>query len=202
MQLFTKSPTLFAVTEDSSGNVYAGVGATNCCIDIFNAPVTGGATANAEMTYNNVSPHGLAFVRGLASDSSNNLYVSSNTSIIKMTPPITASSVPAVNVPTPQAFLYDVVLDAAGNLYAANGTTQGAVDVFTQPLTSSSKRAFGITIPGAAYLEGLAIDPSGNLWISEPGNNVWEIAAPITASSVPQKILTGIMGPFGIAFGP
>lgn len=190
------------VTEDSNGDVFAALSNSNCCIDVFPAPVSSGQTATTEVTWNSVSPHGLSFANAIATDSSNNLYVQSQTSIIQLQPPLTAASTPAVNVPAPLGIRYDIILDGSNNVYALNGSSQGAVDVYHQPFTNASTPAFSIKLAGVAYIEGEAFDPSGNLWLTEPGNNVWEIPAPITSSSVPQKILTNVPGPYGIAFGP
>ncbi len=202
MILQTISQDPYGVTEDSNGNIFVALAQTNCCIDIFPAPVSGGQTASTEITWNSVSPHGLSFANAIATDSSNNIYVSSQTSIIQMQPPLTAASKPAQNVPAPLGLRYDIILDGNNNVYALNGSSQGAVDVYHQPFTSASTPAFSIKLSGVAYIEGEAFDPSGNLWLTEPGNNVWEISAPITSSSVPQKILTNVPGPYGIAFGP
>ena len=170
--LTTISPNPMSVTEDSAGNVFAGLSNLNCCIDVFPAPVTGAATAGLEVNANGVSPLGLGFVYGVAMDSSNNLYASSagsggvgHLSTIQMHTPMTASSKPAAAVGA--AFpLYDVAVDASNNVYVTNATTQGTIDVFTQPFTSASKRSFGIVVHNGTYLQGLAFDgfrqPLGN----------------------------------------
>ena len=205
--LTTISPNPMSVTEDSAGNVYAGLSNLNCCIDVFPAPVTGAATAGLEVNANGVSPLGLGFVYGVAMDSSNNLYASSagsggvgHLSTIQMHTPMTASSKPAAAVGA--AFpLYDVAVDASNNVYVTNATTQGTIDVFTQPFTSASKRSFGIVVHNGTYLQGLAFDGSGNLWVTDPTNAVWEIPAPITAASTATQVLT-VPGAYGITFGP
>lgn len=190
------------VTEDSAGNVYIGVLNSNmCCIDIFPGPVSGNATAASEITANAVSPNGLGFPYGMGFDTTGNMYVSSTTSIIKFTPPISSASVPAANV-TPNVDNFGLVLDASNNVYVANATVDGTIDVFTQPFQNSSVRAFGLLVtPNTHYLTGTAFDGSGNLWTVDSTGAVWEITAPITSSSTPTKIIT-VVNAYGIAFGP
>lgn len=190
-----------SVTEDSSGNVYAGLSDANCCIDVFNGPVNGAATANIEVTGTG-GPPSLAYIYGIASDSSNHVFAASQSSVIQMNHPITSASTPAVNLLTGRlGGLQGLVLDSSNNVYVANFTVGGTIDVFHQPLTAGSTRAFGIHVSNF-YVQSLAFDPSGNLWATDPGNNVWEIQSPITAASVPQLILTNVAGAYGIAFGP
>ncbi len=203
--LTTISQNPAVVTEDGAGNVYAGLANVSCCVDLFPGPVAGAATASVEVTANGVSPLGLGFVTGLAVDSSNNLYASSagsggHFSVIQLHTPITSASKAAATVGA-SALMHAVVIDSANNLYVTDATTQGTIDVFAPPFTSGSVRAFGIKVPSALYLQGLAFDSSGNLWATDPSNSVWEITAPISAASVPVKILT-VPGANGIAFGP
>ncbi|HEV2907658.1 MAG TPA: hypothetical protein VGX02_00200 [Candidatus Eremiobacteraceae bacterium] len=190
-------------TEDASGNVYVGVLNSNmCCIDIFPGPVNASASAGSEITANAVAPNGLGYPFGMGFDTSGNMYVSSTTSTIKYTPPISSASVPAANV-LPNQDNYGLVLDASNNVYVANATTDGTIDVFTQPFQNGSARAFGLlVIPTATgYVEGMALDGSGNLWAVDDIGGVWEFTAPITSASVPTKILT-VVNAYGIAFGP
>jgi hypothetical protein len=97
---------------------------------------------------------------------------------------------------------YGLNVDSSNTVYVANATVDGTIDVFTQPFQNSSVRAFGILVtPAADYIEGTALDGSGNLWAVDDVGGVWEVTAPITASSVPTKILT-VVNAYGIAFGP
>jgi hypothetical protein len=188
------------VAEDGAGNVYVSVpnaSVTGCCIDIFPGPVTGNAIASAEITANGVTTNPLAFPYGIATDAAGNLYTASATSIIKYAPAITASSVPATDVAAGFP-AYGVALDAS-RLYVANGTTNGTIDVFSQPFQNGSTRAFGLVVGGGP--SGMTFDAAGDLWYVDVSTGVWEIPAPITASSVAVHVLT-IDGGLGIAFGP
>jgi len=187
--------------EDSSGNVYVAVtNSSTCCIEIFPGPVSSSVTASSEVTANGVSPNGLGFPFGMGFDSSNNLYVSSTTSIIQYTQPISSTSTPAQNV-TPNFDNFGLAVDSSNNIYVANATSDGTIDVFHQPFVSGTgTRAFGITVAGT-FLAGMAFDGSGNLWTVDSAGNVYEIAAPITSASTATKIIT-VAGAYGIAFGP
>ncbi|HEY9085511.1 MAG TPA: hypothetical protein VIN40_06210 [Candidatus Tyrphobacter sp.] len=188
-------------TEDAAGNVYVSAWpSSSCCIDVFNGPVNASATANFSINSNGVTPDGLGFVFGLAFDSSGtNLYVSSFSSIIKFTPPITTASTPAANV-TPNQDNYGLVVDSSNRIFVANATIDGTVDVFTQPFTNASTRAFGLVVSGT-HVIGMAFDGSGNLWAVDGNGVVWEVKAPITAASTPTNVLT-VTNADGIAFGP
>jgi hypothetical protein len=189
-------------TEDAAGNVYIGVLNSNmCCIDIFPGPVSGNATAASEITANAVAPNGLGDPYGMGFDTTGNMYVSSVTSIIKFTPTISSASLPAANV-LPNQDNYGLAVDASNNVYVADATVDGTIDVFTQPFQNGSVRAFGILVTPAAHrVFGLAFDGSGNLWTVDNTGAVWEIPAPITSSSIPVKTIT-VGSAYGIAFGP
>jgi hypothetical protein len=189
-----------SVTEDSAGNVYVGVLNTNmCCIDIFPGPVSANATAGSEITANGVTPNGLGYPYGMGFDTSGNMYVSSTTSTIKYTPPINSASVPAANV-LPNQDNYGLLVDATGRVFVANATVDGTIDVFTQPFQNGSTRSFGINVVGT-YIQGTAFDGLGNLWCVDSTGAIWEILAPISATSTATKILT-VAKAYGIAFGP
>ena len=189
--------------EDSAGNVYVSVlPSSSCCIDIFPGPVTGNATAGSEITSNGVTPNGLGSPFGMAFDSSGNLYASSTTSIIKFTPPINSASTPAANV-IPNVDNWGLLVDASNNVYVANATVDGTIDVFNQPFQNGSTRAFGILVTSgsSSFIQGMTFDASGNLWCTTGNGKVWEITAPITSSSTATNILT-VTNAYGIVFGP
>lgn len=190
-----------STAEDAAGNIYVGISNglnIGCCIDIFNGPVTGAATAGSEIMKNGVN-FGLDSPSGMAFDVAGNLYVSSFQSILKYTPPISAASTPSANV-MPNNDDIGLAVDLT-NVYVANATTDGTIDVFPLPL-SVAVRSYGILVTATTNLNGLAIDGSGNLWAVDANGGIWEIAAPITAASTPTKILTVAGGAYGITFGP
>jgi hypothetical protein len=199
--LTTTNTNVESVTEDTSGNVYVGVDPNGtCCIEVFNHPVNAAASSSFVINSNGVSPNGLGAPYGMGFDSSGNLYVSSTSSVIKLAPPFSSASVPVANVP-PNVDNYGLVVDAANNIYVANSTINGTIDVFTQPFTSASVRSYGILVSGVPVY-GMALDGSGNLWFVDESATIWKIAAPITSSSTPVSVLTGVTNAYGIAFGP
>ena len=81
-------------------------------------------------------------------------------------------------------------------LYVAN---RGTNDVAFFQLANASTPAF--TIGGLHAPNGLALDSSGNLWVSEAADVV-EFKAPLSQNSAPALIITsGLKSPNGIAFG-
>lgn len=81
-------------------------------------------------------------------------------------------------------------------LYVAN---RGANDVAFFQLASPSAPAF--RIGGLHAPNGLALDSSGNLWVSE-GADIVEFKAPLSQNSTPALVITsGLKSPNGIAFG-
>jgi hypothetical protein len=187
------------VTEDGAGNVYVGVlSSSTCCIEAFAGPVTAPAAPAYSINSNSVI-NGLGDPYGMGFDTLGNLYVSSVNSILKFTPPFSSASVPTAIV-LPNQDNFGLAVDASNTVYVANATLNGTIDVFTQPVTSSSVRAFGLAI--GTLIFGLALDGSGNLWAVDSAGNIWEYTAPITSASVPTKVLTGITNAYGIAFGP
>ncbi len=188
------------VTESGAGTVYVSVvNSATCCIDIFPGPVSANATAASEITANGVTPHGLGDVYGVAFDSLGNLYASSMSSIIKLTPPISAASTPAANV-TPNSNNWGLLVDASNRVFAANATVDGTVDVFTQPFQNGSARAFGLSV-SAKHVTGMAFDSSGNLWCVDGNGAIWEGLAPISSTTTFTNVLT-VTNAYGIAFGP
>ena len=130
-----------STAEDAAGNIYVGIqsSTSGCCIDIFNGPISGAATASSEIMRNGVA-NGLDSPSGMAFDVGGNLYVSSFASILKFTPPISSASTPAANV-MPNNDNVGLAVDL-NNVYVANATTDGTIDVFPLPL-SVAARSFG-----------------------------------------------------------
>lgn len=189
------------VAEDKSGNVYVSIeGPTDCCIDVFDGPVSGNMTDSLSVGANGGGANPLNSPYGMAFDGNGNLYVSSGSSILEYATPLTASSAPTASV-TPNDDEYGIAVDSSNRIFVSNATGKGMISVFTQPFTSSSSPAFNITLTSGTPVYGLAFDGSGNLWATDNNNQVWEIAAPISASSTPSKILT-VPDAYGITFGP
>ncbi|MGH7736826.1 MAG: hypothetical protein ACREMP_02985 [Candidatus Tyrphobacter sp.] len=199
------------VAEDSSGNVYVSFPYTSsCCLNVFDGPVTASMSAPSVVLTNNGVTTGLSYPMGIGIDASNNLFVSSDASILQYSTPLTSSSNPSANVrPSgfPAGYNFGVAVDSQNRIFVADGSGCGSVAVFAEPLSGTSAFSIGV-YPGSGCGTGhsvssLAFDGSGNLWATVYGQGeVWEVTAPITSSSTAVKVLSGVTGVWGIAFGP
>ncbi len=204
-----------AVAEDSNGNVYVSLpyGEPVCCLAAFSAASIGSGTSVSSPSViapSNGTTFGYPF--GLAIDSGNNLFAADTEaaggSLLQFSTPLSATSTPTETVTGSTGYEYGVLVDSSNHIYVSNFTACGSVSVFDEPVTSSSTPAFTIAIyPGAECgtnhsVVGMAFDGSGDLWVTTFQNEVWEVPAPITASSTPQKVLSGLSSVWGIAFGP
>lgn len=188
------------IAEDASGNVYTCDTDTGGYIDIFDGPVDGNASPSATISNNGVGTSGLEHPYGCAVAANGDFYASDTSDINQYTPPFTSSSVPSASV-APNDDNYGLRVDSQNRVFVADATGNGVVDVYTQPVTNSSTPAFALTFHSGTAVFGIAFDGSGNLWAIDSDNNLWEVTAPITASSTPTQVLTGLVG-YGIAFGP
>lgn len=80
-----------------------------------------------------------------------------------------------------------MALDSSGRLWILSFSQQGAtpseVAVFKLPLKKSSVQEYTFLLSGSSGGDALAFDPSGNLWVSSPGNaTVLEYSGPFTKS--------------------
>jgi hypothetical protein len=201
--------------EDSGGNVYVTIPySTVCCIAEFAAEAIGNGQSLSQPSFvvpgNPNNDFGAPF--GLAVDGNDHLFVSDQEAaggLLQFSLPLSAASDPSQYVVGTTSLNYGVIIDKNNRVYVSNLTACGSIDVFNEPVTSSSTPAFVIAIyPGAQCgtnhsLIGMAFDGSGNLWVTTFQNEVWEVPAPISASSTPQRVLSGLPStPWGIAFGP
>jgi hypothetical protein len=100
-----------------------------------------------------------------------------------------------------------VAFDAAGRFWILSYTQTNGVPtsalIFNPPITPQSVPVFTLVLSGTEDADALAFDPSGNLWVTSPGNqSVMEYIGPFGASGTlsPARILTnGVDTPFGIA---
>jgi len=87
-------------------------------------------------------------------------------------------------------------VDSRGRLWVISfngkyGPKPSKVEVFKLPLKSSSVPAYSFVLSGSNGCNALAFDPSGNLWVSSPGNSsILEYAGPFTKSGTLTPALT------------
>jgi sugar lactone lactonase YvrE len=101
-----------------------------------------------------------------------------------------------------------LTFDASGRLWILSfGKYEGnpvTAVVFKLPLTPSSKPEYEFVLSDTDGSNAIAFDPSGNLWVSSPGNNeVMEYTGPFTTSGTLDPAFTlngGTLVPYGVAF--
>jgi len=190
-----------SIAEDAAGNVYvADETGSGGYIDAYNGPVNAAASPSYTISNNGVGSSGLEYPYDIAVAPNGDIYASDSNDINQFTPPFSSASVPSASV-TPNQDNYGLRVDSQNRVFVADATTDGVIDVYTQPFPASGNnlRSFGLTAGSTDY--GMAFDGSGNLWTVDSNGVVWEIKAPITASSTATQVLTGTNG-YGIAFGP
>jgi hypothetical protein len=178
---------------------------------VFSLPIT-----NSSIPVATIGANG----SGMAFDSTKRLFVASNGQVQVFTQPIASGAVPAFNLATKLDVTADVAFDATGDLLVAGrapglfrvcfkptncftfpGFTQ-AVRVFAPPIVGSSAPTFSLSGSGGPFVpvfayQGVALDPSGDLWVTA-GSALSEYTPPYSAGSV--VALTTNEAGVGIAF--
>jgi uncharacterized protein (TIGR03437 family) len=130
---------------------------------------------------------GLSSPTGVTVDAAGNLYVvdSGNNRILRFPVPLANSG---DQVP-------DLVLGQA--TFTTNGSNQGGISASTLALTATTVNG---TSPLAAYA---AVDSSGNLWMTDPGNNrvLRYPAAALTSNPTPGAAADLVLGQFDFVTG-
>jgi len=128
----------------------------------------------------------------------------SNLAIIPL--PVTNVSVPTYISPTGLIASVQLTFDGSKNLWSMDDTTSSPAAVgYNRPLSGASSPFASVNIPTPAFPTAIAFDSSGNLWVTDGGQNkVFEFAGPTfsgTTSPTPAITLsTGVSGPDGLAF--
>ncbi len=140
-------------------------------------------------------------LNALAFDASGNLWVASNSSVLKLAAASLAATgtvAPVASLSFPGSELNALAFDASGNLWAGgSGESGGLVAEFpSNPLASGS------SLSTRSPVTGLAFSPSGNLWLATGNDNLKEVAA----TDLPQlslsavTVASGLQSPGGLAF--
>lgn len=101
-----------------------------------------------------------------------------------------------------------MTVDASGRLWILSfghyGGKPVTAVVFKLPLKPSATPEYEFVLSDTDGSNALAFDPSGNLWVSSPGNDeVMEYSGPFTKSGTLSPAMTidgGTLEPYGIAF--
>ena len=181
-------------------------------VNAFTHPFSNASTPSAFVT-----DAALVSAIGAAFDAAQNLYVSNAgtgtaitctsgagtcSNLLVYARPYTGAPIVTPNV---ASTAYRKVAISATQLFACSvaGAT-GKVDVYALPITAASTPAFSITT-GLNTPEGIALDPSGNLYVGNLSNaTVAVYAPPFSAASAPTLAFTVSLDAFalfGIAIG-
>jgi streptogramin lyase len=105
------------------------------------------------------------------------VFVSNGTNVLVFLDGNTASSATLPGTSSPRG----VAVDAHGTVYVGNHTAPGSI---TECPESGAYLTCTTPITGPSFIEGVAIDPAGNLWISSNGSCVIEYPAGQTTANV------------------
>lgn len=196
-KLSVKHP--FAMTVDSSGNLYVLSGGT--VVDVF-AP---GSSSPYNPTPSREIRNGIENATNIAVDAQNNLYVANfkNGGQLGTSVPVYApgSNNPSQTITDGISAPYSLALDAAGNLYVGNygppennSITVYAAGTMTRTATITS----GVSSP-----ESLVFDRSGNLYVANDNNDSPPYSVTAYAANgfaLIRTISAGVDLPLGLAF--
>jgi streptogramin lyase len=176
---------------DSAGRLYVANFSTTAtgAIQVFNQPITNGATPAFSITFTG-RPEDVAL------DMAGNLYVADpiGGAVQVFSAPLSSGSTIAYAISNSTASVRGLAFDAAGDLFINNGTN---IVEFTPPFSSGS--APHITFGTGGDDHGIAFDTAGNLWVGN-GMNMDVYTAPF--SNAQTKSFSVVVGAFSdyIAF--
>ena len=180
-----------AMAVDSAGNV--ALGAVGGSISIFNAPITGSASASA--TFKNGSS---TLVESLAFNSAGDLFATTNSNSINVfTHPLTSASTPSQVITSVNlTSSFGVVLDSANNLIVSNSPSPAGSNLLVYAPPYTGLPIATAVVPAAPYRQ-LAISGTQllvvNSQVSTSKIDVYNL--PITAASAPAFLISnGLFG--------
>jgi hypothetical protein len=170
---------------DGSGNMYVS-DASNNRIDVIPSPVSSSSTVTSHITASVTGPYGAAV------DATGDVFVANGG----------AKTTEYASLGSGNTLLHTfgnnnfdnegLVIGPDGNLYSANNTADGTIDVFKPPFTNATIVDHGITPPGATLIFEVKFDSSGNMYVS--GNDaansvVWVFAPPYTGAPTTAALI-------------
>jgi uncharacterized protein YjdB len=121
-------------------------------------------------------------------------------------PPVTPASTPALQFTLPASGDIDyLTFDSMGNLWASDYANDVEYK-FAPPFTSSRTLVPSVTLalPGISHPTGIAVDATGNVYVSNFGssgtNSIAVFTAPVTSASAPAYHLNGLYAPGTVQF--
>lgn len=190
------------VAVDGAGNVLIADTGNNRIVEV---PMINGALDSSKQIVFPATLGGEALngPSGIALDSAGDLFIADtgNDRIVGIpyngSWNFSAASTVASSLDSPLA----VVANAEGDLYVADSGA-GQIDKILAPLTNPSEELVAV---GFGNPSGLALDPSGSLFVADPTNGVVERIPNISGSLNPNMAVNaaiGINAPYGVAVGP
>jgi hypothetical protein len=129
---------------------------------------------------------------GLAFDAQGNLWVAQASSVVELTPPFTANSVPAVSITTGLKSPTGIAFDQSGSMYVADKGNSAIVVYSSGSVTPSATVKNGIDGPVSPlipYQTGFFPD---ELFVPNvTGNTISEFSLPLTSTSRPFVTISG-----------
>jgi len=168
---------------DAAGNLYVAdiLGA----VRVFKAPITASSTLDHSITASVTSPYGVAV------DAAGDVFVSDSTTITEYSP--FASGNTLLHTFGSIFNNWGLAIGPDGDLYVANGTANGEIDVYKPPFLNTSTPDHSLSIPGSPRVLYFAFDAATNMYVS--GNTtsswLWELVPPYTAAPMAAVTVNG-----------
>lgn len=176
--------TLIGCVFDASNNMY--LSETDNKIDVIPAPVTASSTVTSTITASVIAPYGVAV------DAAGDVFVANGAAPTTEYAPLSGGNALLHTFGNNNHDNEGLVVGLDGNLYSANNTANGTIDVFKPPFTNATIVDHGITPPGATLIYEVKFDSSGNMLVSgDTATNsvIWTIPSPYTTGTGTASII-------------
>jgi sugar lactone lactonase YvrE len=188
----TGMETPWSVTVDASGNLY---------VPLANGGTVVKLTPSAGSYSQTTVASGLNTPRGVAVDGSGNVFIACSAAVVKATPSngsYTQSTIVNGATNGVDYNLVGIAVDPFGNLYTASYTDGGDGTVYK---VAPSNGAYIQTAIGSGYVSpvGVAVDGSGNVFVTEYGGGKLDKLSPVNSSFTQTTIDSGFTNPEGVA---
>ena len=190
---------VWALAVDTAGQIYAEMNAQNSYtgqISVFAAGATGNATPIRQIVGSLTQLGGGS---SLAVDSSQNLYVNNELSILVFSPTATGNVTPTriIYEATGGVTLHGLALDNSGDLFSVSTAQLGsssAIVEFAPGSSGASVPTRTLEVPSATFGTSVAVDAAGNLYTVDQSSTakygVDVFSAGESSNSAPARTIT------------